>query len=279
MSTEQIESVESKNHGLSGTRQRVNAPSRPLERIYESLDIKSRDRLTELYDNGQTIDQICQASSYSRDTMLHTISCGFFHEGRIDDAERLARESLSERPCPDMHNHLLRCLLVSPRDTRQEFFDESLRWAAAYEDTGSASHPDEFKHLAVEGRPLSVGFLCDYLDTVFATNCLSPMFQHLGRHGLKVSVYDSHKNSGDVTAFYEWHQGAKELSTQGLYDAIQADGVNILFDLNGRLRDDNRYEVMFRRPAPIQVSYFNLAATTGLSCIDYTIASAVAVPE
>ena len=117
----------SENQGLSGTRQHVDAPSRPLERVFESLDFKSRDRLTELYDHGQTIDQICQTTSYSRDTMLHTLSCGFFNEGRIDLAELLARESLSERLCPDMHNQLLRCLLASPRDTRQEFFDESLR--------------------------------------------------------------------------------------------------------------------------------------------------------
>ncbi len=74
MSADQIESVESDNQGHSGTRQRVDAPSRPLKRIYESMDLKSQDRLTELYDNGQTIDQICQASSYRRDTVLHTIS-------------------------------------------------------------------------------------------------------------------------------------------------------------------------------------------------------------
>ncbi len=55
MSAEQIESVESENRGLAGTRQRVDPPSRPLERIYESLDFESRDRFTELYESGQTI--------------------------------------------------------------------------------------------------------------------------------------------------------------------------------------------------------------------------------
>ncbi len=59
---------------------------------------------------------------------------------------------------------------------------------------------------------------------------------------------------------------------------ILADEIDILVDLHGQTLGA-RANLLAYRPAPIQITYLGLPATTGLDCIDYVIADRFLIPE
>jgi predicted O-linked N-acetylglucosamine transferase (SPINDLY family) len=59
---------------------------------------------------------------------------------------------------------------------------------------------------------------------------------------------------------------------------IRADEIDILVDLHGQTLGA-RANLLAYRPAPIQVTYLGLPATTGLPCIDYVVADQFLIPE
>ena len=66
-------------------------------------------------------------------------------------------------------------------------------------------------------------------------------------------------------------------SDQQLAKQIEADGVEVLFDLAGHTAH-NRLLVFARKPAPIQVTWAGYVGTTGLTAIDYLLADRYEVP-
>lgn len=58
---------------------------------------------------------------------------------------------------------------------------------------------------------------------------------------------------------------------------IRYDGIHLLVDLSGYTRD-TRPEILALRPAPIQVAYMGMPATSGASFIDYRITDRITTP-
>lgn len=61
-------------------------------------------------------------------------------------------------------------------------------------------------------------------------------------------------------------------------DLIREHEIDILVDLQGQT-SGAKIEVLARRPAPIQITYLGLPATTGLPGVDYVIADRYLIPE
>lgn len=59
---------------------------------------------------------------------------------------------------------------------------------------------------------------------------------------------------------------------------IRAKEIDILIDLHGQTLGA-RIGMLMQRPAPIQITYLGLPATTGLPCIDYVIGDRFLIPE
>lgn len=61
-------------------------------------------------------------------------------------------------------------------------------------------------------------------------------------------------------------------------EIIRRHEIDIAVDLMG-FTDDNRFGVLARRPAPIQVNYLGYPGTMGTSCIDYILADPTIIPD
>jgi len=250
-----------------------------MESIYEQVTHESVDLILDHFEAGYSIERLSDELGHATDTVQHMLSCAYFDEGRIDEAERLARDAVAKHPGPEMHNLLLRCLLASPRDTKQEFYDESVRWATLHEDKALVTPNEAFRGNADPDRALRLGFLCDYLgDTLLGPFLAFPLFDRLRKGGAEVYLYNFGAQNPTCADATNKCRDARDLSTDALYRRIRDDAIDILFDLNGRLRVNNRYAAMARKPAPIQVSYMNLAGTSGLDCVDYVVTDENAVP-
>lgn len=69
-----------------------------------------------------------------------------------------------------------------------------------------------------------------------------------------------------------------QLSDEEAAKRIRADEIDILVDLQGQTAGA-RTNLLAYRPAPIQITYLGLPATTGLPSIDYVIADRFLIPE
>jgi predicted O-linked N-acetylglucosamine transferase (SPINDLY family) len=79
---------------------------------------------------------------------------------------------------------------------------------------------------------------------------------------------------GAVEHFIE----AGEQSDQDIAELIRRDEIDIVIDLMGLTRH-NRFDVLARRAAPIQVNYLGYSGTAGADFIDYILADATVIPE
>jgi protein O-GlcNAc transferase len=69
-----------------------------------------------------------------------------------------------------------------------------------------------------------------------------------------------------------------DLSDREAAVAIQADGIDILVDLNGYTKHA-RTEILTYRPAPIQIQFLGYPGTMGTPLVDYLIADWFVIPE
>ena len=81
-----------------------------MESIYEQVTHETADMILEHFEAGCSVERLSDDLGYAPDTVQHMLSCAYFDEGRIDEAERLARDAVANYPGPEMHNLLLRCL-------------------------------------------------------------------------------------------------------------------------------------------------------------------------
>jgi protein O-GlcNAc transferase len=134
-------------------------------------------------------------------------------------------------------------------------------------------------------RPAGTKLRLGYVSSFFGSaNWMKPVFgvvnQHdrenfevhlisLGRDPTPQAGYRDHPD--DVV----WQAG--ELDSTELAAHIAAAGLDVLIDLNG-YSDQQRLHLFLHRPAPIQIGWFNMFATTGMHAFDCLVGDDAVIP-
>ncbi|MBC7781063.1 MAG: tetratricopeptide repeat protein [Proteobacteria bacterium] len=195
-----------------------------------------------------------------------------FHGGLIERAEALARADLARANSVDHHNFLLKCHLASPSHDAQAYFDESRRWALAHADEQLLPLPSSFPNRRDPDRRLAVGIVGDYFDSSIGRCTLHPFFRQHDRERLRVFCYNFGGGESELRPIVDDYRDVGGMSSEGFFKQVRADGIDILLDINGRLRTPNFFDAMLRQPAPVQVNWYNLTATVGVRAYNYLIA-------
>jgi predicted O-linked N-acetylglucosamine transferase (SPINDLY family) len=201
-----------------------------------------------------------------------------YHGGRIDEAEAMARRDLAGANTVDHHNFLLKCYLASPRHSARDYFDESRAWAARHAAEERLPGPDAFPNERDPDRRLRVGLVGDYIDSMIGRQTLYPFFRQYDRRKIELHCYNFGGGGPAIASLVDHYQAVHELDAAGFFDRVRADRIDILLDINGRLRTPNFFDAMLRQPAPVQVNWFNLTATVGVRAYNYLIADDYSVP-
>lgn len=201
------------------------------------------------------------------------IVLSYIDSGESAKAVELACRFNEQEPGANMHNLILKGLLSSWQYTQQTFLDEGLAWARRW---GGETHVavKPYQH----ERP-RIGFVCDYGSTVFGENAIFPMCAAFSNAGYDVYYYNFEATKFSVSGAAIQVANVHELSSVQLSKRILQDKIDVLVDLNGRLRENHRLHVFALRSAPVQINYFNLVGTTGMSCYDYAIVDDIQVPK
>jgi Predicted O-linked N-acetylglucosamine transferase, SPINDLY family len=123
-------------------------------------------------------------------------------------------------------------------------------------------------------RKLRVGFVSGDLRKHPVTNFLLPFWDAIDRTQFDLVGYSTGRISDFVTEHLRstsalWRD-VDQLNSAELAKQINADGIDILFDLAGHTTD-NRLATFALRPAPVQISWIGYPGTTGISNMDYLL--------
>lgn len=135
---------------------------------------------------------------------------------------------------------------------------------------------------AISDRPVRVGLVSADLRAHSVAAFVEPLFAHADAHEIDLRVYSLVSRPDAVTARLQvlvdrWVD-IHDLETEAAFDAIRADGVDVLIDLAGQT-SDARFDVFARRPAAVQASWLGWPATTGFAAIDFKLSDELLTPE
>jgi predicted O-linked N-acetylglucosamine transferase (SPINDLY family) len=130
-------------------------------------------------------------------------------------------------------------------------------------------------------RPLRVGYVSADLWNHSVAFALLPILRAHDRSQISIACYSGSSIVDQVTdeirGLADLWRETDLLSDDDLVAQIRADEIDILVDLSGH-SGGNRLPAFARKPAPVQVTAWGYAASTGLEAIDYFLADPIAVP-
>jgi predicted O-linked N-acetylglucosamine transferase (SPINDLY family) len=202
------------------------------------------------------------------------------NRGDFENAEKSYRKALLCRPdFAEAQTNLL-CLLNCTSYTAQNYLMEALKFGQmvsknATNKFSSWSNTEQPKRLRVgmvsgKFRNHPVGF---FLEAVLA---------NINQESLELIAYSTFHKEDSLTArirpyFSAWKSIA-EKSDDAVASMIHKDGINLLIDLSGH-SEHNRLGVFAWKPAPVQLSWLDSFATTGVTEMDYLVADETGVSD
>ena len=124
------------------------------------------------------------------------------------------------------------------------------------------------------GRLLRIGYVSPDFRSNIVAHYMQPILERHDRAQFQVHCYFTGSAADAETARIssladQWHD-ASLLSDDAFAASIRDHQIDVLVDLCGH-GPGNRVLMFARKPAPVQVSYLDYSATTGLSAIDYRL--------
>lgn len=172
---------------------------------------------------------------------------------------------------PQVHSNLLMAMQYSDEIERTDLAAEHRRWAERH------APPPPLRPALRDPDPerrLRIGLVSgDFRFHALYHFFLEPL-RRRDRDRWEAFLYSTGSAADAVTAAFRdqadgWRD-AKDLNDNALFEAIRADGIDVLVDLNGHAKG-NRLAVFAQRPAPVQASWMDYVDTTGLAVLDALI--------
>jgi protein O-GlcNAc transferase len=196
------------------------------------------------------------------------------NQGLLKQAIDCCRQQLSIDPTLNRaYSNLLLVLQYDPDICQEEVFSEYLRFAERFEQPLKAYWRPHANNRD-PNRLLRVGYISPDFRTHSVAPFILPILSSHDKSQFEIWCYHNHPSRDGITekieGFADRFVPCVELSDEHLAERIRADEIDILVDLTGHT-GGNRLLVFARKPAPIQVTWIGLPATTGLSSMDYRI--------
>ncbi|TAN62199.1 MAG: tetratricopeptide repeat protein, partial [Magnetospirillum sp.] len=200
--------------------------------------------------------------------------------GRLDEASASYRRALQIKPdYMDAHSNLIFALDLSDKADAVELQREREKWGETY----AAPLWRETAHAndRTPERRLRVGYVSADFRDHSAAKAFGGMLTRYDRSQFEVFAYSNSRGEDRLTELFKqnvtaWRNIAG-LPDEAVAEAIREDGIDILVDLSG-FSAGNRLLVFARKPAPVQITAWGYATSTGMRAMDVLFADPVMVP-
>ncbi len=211
----------------------------------------------------------------------HNLGKALHQLGLADEAMARFREAISLGEGFLPRTAMVTAIPGSPGADHRAVLEARRTWAETH-----LPRPDPAKKFPCDppaGRPLRIGYLSSFFQS---RNWMKPVWglvNHHDRRRFQVYLFsDAAESACDggyskqpTDQFFD----ISALSNVAAAERIEACALDVLVDLNAYSRV-SRLAVLALKPAPIQVAWFNLYATSGMACYDYLVGDEhVVLPE
>lgn len=201
------------------------------------------------------------------------------HVGQPDAAQYYYKLSLKLAFTPKTYSAYLQCLLLSPSCTFEQMYQVSQNYNQFFSDV--KRHELHTNKLTTD-RKLNIGYICHFFHNSISQSMLIPFVKAHNRDRIKVFCYsDAPENvvPNDIREIADvWHD-TKDYSDEALSLLIRNEKIDVLIELNGH-SVVNRFGVIARKTSPVQVSFYNISTTSGVSGFDYImVADEITIDE
>lgn len=161
-------------------------------------------------------------------------------------------------------------------DIPPNIFDDFLRINKFYKTVNKCS-----RSKSTSGR-IRIGYISPDLRHHVCAYFLEPILQYYDRSKFIVYCFANVKREDGVSMKFKnfpemnWFN-VHGMETEDVCNLIHSHKIDILIDLAGQT-NENRLDVMSKKPAPIQMTYLGYPNTTGLTSVDYRITDRIADP-
>jgi len=195
-------------------------------------------------------------------------------EHELDEAQRLFGIA-AEKADPTRSSYadaFLLSTLCHPRLDRELLSELHRAWGARY----AAGTPAPYQHRMVDrvARPLAIGLLSGDFNAHPASRFLEPVFAHHDRARILIVAYHTLSEEDETTerlrANADRWRSIAGWPVDRVVRQIETDGIDILIDLSGHTQGA-RFDVLARKPTPLQGEWLGYLHPSGLPTIDFRI--------
>jgi protein O-GlcNAc transferase len=125
--------------------------------------------------------------------------------------------------------------------------------------------------------PLRIGYVSSFFHR---QNWMKPVWSLIARHDrshFEIHLFSDAPESAVPEAYRACYHDISALGNEAAARLIEEHAIDVLIDLNGYSKLA-RLPLFMLRPAPVIVGWFNMFATTGMTCYDYLIGDDQVIP-
>jgi predicted O-linked N-acetylglucosamine transferase (SPINDLY family) len=214
-------------------------------------------------------------------TVLADYALDVIRSGRVQRGIDILRTAIDKAPRNrKIRSNYLWTMHYLPEVDAQKLLDEHKKWAqihapASLAQTAHDNDPDP-------RRRLRVGYVSSNLCRGTSTASFYAALAQRDRTAVEIYGYcdDFHQDESveHVAHYFDHFCSIRRMSDQEVLNRIQKDKIDILVNYGGGHEVANRFDVMARKPAPIQVDDGSIN-TTGLEQIDYRLTDSILTPS
>jgi predicted O-linked N-acetylglucosamine transferase (SPINDLY family) len=161
----------------------------------------------------------------------------------------------------------------------KDFYKEYIRIFSKHSNNFKKNTKNFFHNTNI--KKLKVGFLSSDFKKHPIGYFLLDHLEKIKKNDLELHAYsnvDIKDNYTDsISKKFDYWTDVKEVSDEELILKIKNDNINILLDLSGHT-GDNRINIFFSKPAPVQISWASYLASTGIKEINYILGDPYVTP-
>src|SRR3990167_25330 len=167
----------------------------------------------------------------------------------------------------------LQSLVLSPISNDARIMKESVKCSKLYYHFNKKYFKKGIHFERKKPKKLKIAYICHFFHNSVAQSIIIPFIKAHDRSKVEVYCYfDWDKSSLDdgVRGIADHWRDTDGMSDDDFVKLVRRDGIHVVIEMNGHTVV-NRYQAFVDRMAPVQISFYNFAATSGVVGLDYII--------